>query len=446
MSDRAATFALALDLRTLLVIATWMAALLGMFLLLAWIADRKSRALAWWSTAYLIGGSAVASWVVGDDASMPFAKEVPSALLFLALGMIWTGARLFYGRRIRPLALIAGAVIWLIAVRLPIFAEGASGRLVLSAVGISVYTFLTALEIWTDRRARPHPGWQATLVPLLHASVFLCPVILPVVLPWAAEARLTALTLATLLYAVGTAFLILALVQDRSIRMHKDAASLDPLTGLFNRRAFLQSAQQLINERSDTQRPVTLLMFDLDNFKSINDCHGHAIGDETLRIFAQTAAANMRGTDVIGRLGGEEFAAVVPGDGDVAVGIAERVRSAFEQAATKVCGRSINATVSIGAAWAAEDVSVDLVLADADAALYRAKAAGRNRVVLAEQSVFVSASSHELPSAPVDHIDGRNWRGLEVRPVLVERSHFANSGPSAKPRQRTVVNKLSSAA
>ena len=141
MSDGATSFALALDLRTLLVIATWMAALLGMFLLLAWISDRTSRALAWWSTAYIIGGSAVASWTSGHSPSMPFVKEVPSALLFLALGMIWTGARLFYGRPVRPLALIAGAVTWLVAVRLPMFAEGGGGRLLLSSVGIAVYTF-----------------------------------------------------------------------------------------------------------------------------------------------------------------------------------------------------------------------------------------------------------------------------------------------------------------
>ena len=255
--------------------------------------------------------------------------------------------------------------------------------------------------------------------------MFLCPVLLPVLTPWAvganaAGAWLTALTLSTLLYAVGTAFLILALVQDRSIRFHKDAAALDPLTGLFNRRAFLESAQQLIGERSGDRRPVTLLMFDLDNFKGINDRYGHAIGDETLRAFAKTASANMRVDDIIGRLGGEEFAAVVPGDGAIAVSIAERVRAAFEQAATEVAGRPTNATVSIGAAWTIENVSADLVLADADAALYRAKAAGRNRVMLAEQPVSAAGSGGDLPAAaPGDGDDRWAWRhaGLEIGPA-----------------------------
>jgi diguanylate cyclase (GGDEF)-like protein len=398
-----------LDLRTLLVIATWMAALLGMFLLLAWISDRTSRALAWWSTAYIIGGSAVASWITGQGFGFAAAKEVPSALLFLALGMIWTGARLFYGRKVRPLALVAGAAVWLIVARWPMFAEGSAARLLLSSIGISSYTFLTAVEVWRERRAQPFPRWQSTIVPLLHASVFLCPVVLPAVMPWAvgstaAGTWLTALTLATLLYAVGTAFLILALVQDRSIRIHKDAASLDPLTGLFNRRAFMEGAQRLIGRGARNRQPVTVLMFDLDHFKSINDRFGHAIGDDALRLFAGTASACMRTDDVIGRLGGEEFAAVVFGDGAVATGIAERIRVAFEAAGVEVAGHPLKATVSIGAGWTVDEVKVDALLASADAALYRAKEAGRNRLVLAEEPVRrrqpdMTAASATMPGS-----------------------------------------------
>jgi hypothetical protein len=83
-------------------------------------------------------------------------------------------------------------------------------------------------------------------------------------------------------------------------------------------------------------------------------------------------------------------------------------------------GRRINATVSIGAAWTVENVSADLVLADADAALYRAKAAGRNRVMLAEQPVFAPDSSHDHPAAQGD--DGWTWAGVEGRPAFVGQS------------------------
>jgi diguanylate cyclase (GGDEF)-like protein len=419
MTEPVLGFALAIELPTLMVIATWMAALLGMFLLLAWISDRTSRALAWWSTAYIIGGSAVASWISGHATSIPVAKEVPSALLFLALGMIWNGARLFYGRPIRPLVLIAGAIVWLAATQWPMFAEGGGGRLVLSGFGIACYTFLTAIEIWRDRRAQSYLRRKAAIVPLLHASVFLCPVVLPAAMPEAVGASsgawVTALTLATLLYAVGTAFLILALVQDRAIRMHRDAAAADPLTGLFNRRAFMEHAERLIAERARTREPVTLLMFDLDYFKSINDRFGHALGDAALQVFARIAVANMRVDDVIGRLGGEEFAAVLPGDGDVAAVIAERVRTAFAAAGVDVAGYRLNATVSIGAAWTVDDVPAAVVLAQADAALYRAKALGRNRLEIAEDPVCVPENAREL-AVPVLAVYGRR----RFRDAIVE--------------------------
>jgi diguanylate cyclase (GGDEF)-like protein len=379
-----------------MVIATWIAALLGLFLFLAWISDRAVRALAWWSTAYIVGGSAVAMWSSGHMAEMPLTREVPSALLLLSLGMIWTGARLFYGRNVRGLPLAAGGMVWLIVTQLPVFAPGTGGRMALSCIGISLYAFLTAVEIWRDRRSRPNARWRAIVVPMLHASVFLCPLVLPVVVPLVSHysigssepgAWFTALTLATLLYAVGTAFLILALVQDRTIRLHKDAASTDPLTGLFNRRAFIEHAQRLINRCARKHKPVTLLMFDLDHFKSINDRFGHAVGDSALKLFAQTAIASMRVNDAIGRLGGEEFAAVVPGDDAVAARIAERIRAAFEAAGHVVDGRQLDVTVSIGAAWTSEAVRVDQVLTAADAALYRAKETGRNRMVLADEQI-----------------------------------------------------------
>ena len=95
---------------------------------------------------------------------------------------------------------------------------------------------------------------------------------------------------------------------------------------------------------------VSVLMFDLDHFKSINDSFGHAVGDAALRVFAETIQTTMRESDVIGRLGGEEFAAIVLGSANDAAIAAERVRAAFEAAGAVIAGHPIGATVSIGAA------------------------------------------------------------------------------------------------
>src|SRR4029079_9224476 len=153
-----------------------------------------------------------------------------------------------------------------------------------------------------------------------------------------ASGWLTVFVLEIMLYAVGTAFVGLALAKERAVRIHKDAASTDDLTGLLNRRGLLEAAQMLVTRKAKENEAVSVLMFDLDHFKSINDRFGHGIGDATLRLFGATVIASMRATDLVGRFGGEEFAAVIPGTLDDALTVAERVRKAFETAAFTVAG------------------------------------------------------------------------------------------------------------
>jgi diguanylate cyclase (GGDEF)-like protein len=129
--------------------------------------------------------------------------------------------------------------------------------------------------------------------------------------------------------------------------------------------------------------PVSVLMFDLDHFKSINDSYGHAVGDDALRLFASTVSSTMRANDVIARFGGEEFVAILPGSITDAVIAADRVRLAFEAAAIEVGERRLAATVSVGAASGAAMSDIEQLIGNADAALYRAKLNGRNRVEMA---------------------------------------------------------------
>jgi len=122
------------------------------------------------------------------------------------------------------------------------------------------------------------------------------------------------------------------------------------------------------------------MMFDLDRFKSINDRFGHSVGDDALKVFAAAASANVRASDVPGRLGGEEFAAIIPGNAADAGLVAERLRVAFQAAGVVISGHEIGATVSIGIVTATAPAQLDALLARGDAALYRAKHNGRNRV------------------------------------------------------------------
>src|SRR5262249_17390678 len=140
-------------------------------------------------------------------------------------------------------------------------------------------------------------------------------------------------------------------------------------------------------ERQDKHHErVSVLMFDLDHFKAINDKHGHTFGDDVLRLFAATATSNMRVNDILARFGGEEFVAILPGDVADATIVAERVRLAFQAAAVDVGEHRLNATVSIGAACGEPTMDVEELLDNADAALYRAKSNGRNRVEQASKA------------------------------------------------------------
>lgn len=377
--------ALSLDISTLVVVATCVTALLGLLLLFAW-AQERIRALAWWGAAYLIGGFSVGLWFLSGNGSTFVPSFVPSVLLFLAFGMIWSAARLFHGRPVLWVAMTSGSMAWLLAGAIPGFADVGHGRVVVAALIISTYTFLTAAELWRERRKSLMRRWPALFVPVLHGAIFLLPIPLAGILPEErgvmslASGWIAVFALEMILYAVGTAFIVLVLSKEQTLRMHKTAAVIDPMTGLFNRRGFVEGVRQVMAAQARRNEPVCVLVFDLDHFKSINDRFGHAVGDETLKLFASCVATNVRQSDLVARLGGEEFAAVISGTLEHGVSAAERVRVAFETAARAISGRYIGASVSVGVASGGACEGIDALLARADGALYDAKDAGRNRV------------------------------------------------------------------
>ncbi|MDO9600933.1 MAG: diguanylate cyclase [Rhodocyclaceae bacterium] len=160
-------------------------------------------------------------------------------------------------------------------------------------------------------------------------------------------------------------------------------ASTDPLTGLPNRRHFMATLEQeSARIRRFPEVSATLMMLDLDHFKQVNDSHGHAAGDGVLQRFSVLVRDGLRKTDLAGRLGGEEFAILLIGSNSSdAVEFAERLRQEFDAEHVMIDGKCIHTTVSIGVTSLRQgDASGDEALARADAALYQAKANGRNRV------------------------------------------------------------------
>ncbi|RYD57502.1 MAG: diguanylate cyclase [Sphingomonadales bacterium] len=163
------------------------------------------------------------------------------------------------------------------------------------------------------------------------------------------------------------------------------AATTDEMTGLLNRRAFLAALDTEIVRSRRSGSPLAIALIDLDHFKSVNDRFGHSGGDEVLRKFAETARDSMRVSDVIGRLGGEEFGVLMPDTDQVQSGIAgERLRDAIERRRVILStGGLVPVTVSVGVAHLTAEEGRDRLIARADEALYDAKHSGRNRTRLA---------------------------------------------------------------
>ncbi len=381
-----------LDVGTLFVIAICVASLLGLFLLYAWTQERI-RALAWWGAAYLIGGASGALWQFGQLIAPALPSSLATILLFVAVGMIWSGARVFHGRPVLWVAMLFGAVFWLTACFVPAFTAAAASRIVVSSLIVAGYTFLTASELRRERRKSLLRRWPALFVPMLHGAIFLFPVALATFAPGGdgshgvARGWIAVFAIEIVLYVVGTAFVVLILAKDRTVHLYKTAATTDPLTGLLNRRGFFEAVDMIMARSRNRNAPVNVLGFDLDHFKSINDRFGHAVGDDVLQMFAKVVRETMRADDVIGRLGGEEFVALVPGTLADAAGVAERVRSAFAATGIVRNDQRVATTVSVGVACGAPSAAIDTLLERADVALYRAKEQGRNRVEAVNEMV-----------------------------------------------------------
>jgi diguanylate cyclase (GGDEF)-like protein len=174
------------------------------------------------------------------------------------------------------------------------------------------------------------------------------------------------------------------LVAERALRdTMTELARTDELTNVFNRRAILDSLEVEMARCNRIESELAVMMIDIDHFKRINDTFGHASGDLVIRTVVETLQKGLRNTDVLGRLGGEEFLSIVPvSEKDVAVVVAERLRESLERTGVSLLGRLTQVTISVGIAFYRKNDDSEGLLARADEAMYAAKNKGRNRVEL----------------------------------------------------------------
>lgn len=408
---------LSLDISTLYLVATLAAAMLGVLLLFFW-RQEKIAALGWWGAAYILGAASVALWTIGG-AELGFELSLAvNAVGFIACGLMWDAARAFHGRPANWIGVLAGPALWIAAVILldPMDPEI---RMMLGAGIVAIYASLTAAELWRERRKGVRARWPAIAIPVMHGAVLMLPIVMgDIFRPGNAgmsQVWVAAFAAELVIYAVGTVFIIFMLVSERTVTAHKTAASVDPLTGLLNRRGFSEATSRMIEREAKAGRPVTVMIFDIDHFKSVNDRFGHATGDDVLQVFANVVVASLRITDLVGRVGGEEFAALLPCAMDEALIAAERVREAFESSGVAIDDVPLETTVSIGVAGGPANTELEVLMASADTALYQAKRGGRNRVEAAnEQPLSLEDARRKMIGTAVAPVEKAAARPAEV--------------------------------
>jgi diguanylate cyclase (GGDEF)-like protein len=385
-----------LDVNTLFLVAIYVEALLGLLLLFAWIQNTQIHAVAWWGCAHLMRSGSIALFGMYGSVSDLVSIDLANAILFLSFGVTWSGARVFDNRPALPVYLVAGPLMWFFISHFPGLTESLDLRVLFSCGIVAAYTWLTAYEFWRGRGEPLVSRWPAIFMLFAHGSLFLLRTPLATMLPWLPAGPVVnsvwpiVMTFEALLFTISIAFILLAMAKERAEFRLRTAANVDSLTGIANRRAFLQDGAALTKRHAANPCPVAILLIDLDHFKSINDRFGHAIGDRVLQVFARTAQENIKLPDLIGRLGGEEFAVVFHDVGpERAAARAELIRTTFAEAADEVEGYPVAATLSIGMVFC-RGATLDLpeLLTQADQALYDAKERGRNRVEIASRDLI----------------------------------------------------------
>jgi diguanylate cyclase (GGDEF)-like protein len=351
---------------------------------------QRSRELGLWAAAY--GVFALGCILAMNRSLLPGVSgpALTNVVMLLGYCLVLQGALVLDGRCLRP-ALVTG---FLVAIGTVWLVLGSGWASLLwnhaSAFPIAVLCALTALALFRSRtakglRSRPIAIAVFACHSLTYAvRTFVVPIVVSVhgesVLPMVAKLTMYE----AVLFTVAMPMSLIALVREEDRARLLASARTDFLTGLNNRQGFFELAPERLRQHGESASHA-LLAFDLDHFKAINDTYGHDAGDQILKLFARVAGEATGPDAMCARLGGEEFAVLLPGMGaQDAHKIGEDIARRFAEAAALRDGLAIAATVSVGLAVSpANKLDLTEFLAVADGALYRAKLLGRNRIEIA---------------------------------------------------------------
>ena len=379
-----------IDSYTVLFFGLAVKGLLGVLFLYFWIRDRQTP-FGWWSATLLLGAVTTAFFMLRCFAPNLLAVGLGNIILITAVNCCWQGARAFHRRPPFWPALIGAPALWLAFCLVPGFMDNVAARVVVSSLIIAPLLALSGVEFWRGRDEMLPARWPIIGLFASLAAFFAARIVFVNVAPFPFGALpmeqgwVGGFNLIIFFHTMLLTVLIVALSKEQLEFEQRTKAQTDPLTGALNRRAFMGRGSRLLLRHQIEQAPLCLLFLDIDHFKSLNDRFGHSGGDDVLTAFVKMVHDNIRPTDFLFRIGGEEFCCLLPyTDMSQAHQVAERIRHKFEVMALETAGKLVRATVSIGIASSELfGYEIDTLMRRADNAVYTAKRQGRNRVVVA---------------------------------------------------------------
>lgn len=364
--------------------------MIGCYLAMVYLLRRHDKSFLLWSVAcfvFVAGGCSASARAYIDQPLITYL--LADLLLLLSPALVVTGLVLFLRGKLSARSKQQVALLFaLYVLSLSMLHQLNNASTALTSFSVAAI-FIYAVALLKKAGLIPRfPVYVLQVFFAVHAAVMLLQMLL--VLPFIGEdyrayslPSLQWVLLGHVLLTIGTGFMLPLLSFSRTESQLMRLAELDDLTQLLNRREFLKRANlTLLNSRRQ-QHSVVVLMIDLDHFKQINDRWGHAVGDMALEKVADLLKVGLRPSDLIGRLGGEEFAVLMPNTSEEqAALIGQRLCDRVAHHAWEIKARQVKLTVSVGGASCTSSLrDLTELLADADNALYQAKSEGRNRIV-----------------------------------------------------------------
>lgn len=396
-----------LDTLTVVVLVVLSTAMVAVGCAVSWLYHRSFLPLRDWAVSSTLVLPAMLLLAFHEaDSAAPVAMAA-HIIVFMAFASSWSAVSRLVGRPPPVTACAVAAALYLPAIAVAIFVIPDFERqmAVTSFLGVVVAGGMGG-DLLLDPLLRRRRSGQAMI--LLFGQFALFSLVRGLLLmveegrPLAMGVLRPLAFVEVMIFVLGGGLYMIVMAHERTVSRLRRLAERDELTGLLNRRAFLDAAEAAVERARRGGHQLAMVLLDLDHFKRINDEHGHLTGDHALRLAAETVMATLRSADAVGRYGGEEFCLLLPGtDAGAAEAIAERIRRSVATVRIDTPGGPLRLTASFGvAALGPEVTTVHELLVRADAALYTAKERGRDRVVVAPAGNSGAAFAQQLVAEP----------------------------------------------